>query len=136
MLKILKRLKFLDYLIIVATFACVLVQTYLEMEFIGFTKEMLSLVGVTKIVADYWQVGYKMLIVTGIMFIAIIFKNILASHFSSRIARDLRKDVFAKVNSFSSFEINKFSTSSLITRSTNDVSQIQRTLCINRQRRK
>lgn len=128
MLKILKRLKFLDYIIIVATFMCVLVQTYLEMEFIGYTKEMLSLVGVTKVVNDYWQVGYKMLIVSIIMFIAIIFKNVLASHFSSRISRDLRKEVFNKVNSFSSFEINKFSTSSLITRSTNDIAQIQRTL--------
>jgi len=128
MLKILKRLKVLDYIIIIATFICVLIQTYLEMEFIGFTKEMLALVGVTKIIGDYWNIGYKMLIVSIIMFISIIFKNILASFFSSRISRDLRKDVFAKVNSFSSFEINKFNTSSLITRSTNDITQIQRTL--------
>ena len=128
MLKILKRLKFADYLIIIATFLCVLIQTYLEMEFIGYTKEMLGLVGFTNAIKDYWSVGYKMLIVSIIMFIAIILKNVLASFFSSRIARDLRRDVFRKVNSFSSVEINKFSTSSLITRSTNDVTQIQRTL--------
>ena len=40
-------------------------------------------------------------------------------------ARDIRKDVFAKVESFSSAEFDKFSTASLITRSTNDVTQVQ-----------
>ncbi len=43
----------------------------------------------------------------------------------SGVARDIRKDIFAKVNGFSNVEMDKFSTSSLITRTTNDVNQVQ-----------
>ncbi len=47
------------------------------------------------------------------------------SRIGSGIARDLRRDVFAKVTSFSTAEMDRFSTSSLITRTTNDVTQVQ-----------
>jgi ATP-binding cassette subfamily B protein len=49
----------------------------------------------------------------------------LASRTAAGTARDIRKDVFAKVESFSSAEFDTFSTASLITRSTNDVTQLQ-----------
>ena len=49
----------------------------------------------------------------------------LAAKTAAGAARDIRKDVFKKVESFSSTEFNKFSTASLITRSTNDVTQVQ-----------
>jgi len=49
----------------------------------------------------------------------------LASRTAAGAARDIRKDVFEKVESFSSTEFDKFSTASLITRSTNDVTQVQ-----------
>jgi len=52
--------------------------------------------------------------------------SFLAARTSASVARDIRKDVFTKVESFSSQEFNTFSTSSLITRATNDVTQIQR----------
>ena len=51
--------------------------------------------------------------------------SFLAARTSASVARDIRKDVFTKVESFSSQEFNQFSTASLITRATNDVSQIQ-----------
>jgi len=50
----------------------------------------------------------------------------LSAHTSASVARDMRQDVFTKVESFSSQEFNNFSTASLITRATNDVTQIQR----------
>jgi ATP-binding cassette subfamily B multidrug efflux pump len=60
--------------------------------------------------------------------------TILVSFFSSRtaagLARDLRKNVFQKVQGFSNAEFDKFSTASLITRSTNDVTQIQMVVMI------
>ena len=49
----------------------------------------------------------------------------LAARTSASVARDIRRDVFTKVESFSSQEFNKFSTASLITRATNDITQIQ-----------
>jgi ATP-binding cassette subfamily B protein len=50
----------------------------------------------------------------------------LSARTSAGVARDMRQDVFTKVESFSSQEFNNFSTASLITRATNDVTQIQR----------
>ena len=51
--------------------------------------------------------------------------SFLAARTSAGVARDIRKDVFTRVESFSSQEFNNFSTASLITRATNDVTQIQ-----------
>ena len=127
MRRLFKTMKALDYITVLLIFGFVIVQTYFEMELISYVKEMISLVGVTDNPQDYWNVGWKMILIAGIIFLAIVFVNLLASLFSSRISRDLRRQVFEKVNSFSASEINKFSTSSLITRSTNDVTQVQRT---------
>lgn len=129
MKRLFKTFKYYDYIILALIFGLILCQTYYEMEFIGFTQEMLTIVKSGTATKDaLWQVGYKMIIVALVIFVAIVIKNVLSSFFSSRISKDLRRQVFAKVNSFSSTEINKFSTSSLITRSTNDVTQVQRTL--------
>ena len=128
MKRLLKMFKYYDYIILLVIFGLILCQTYYEMEFIGYTQEMLSLVGVATTKQPYLQVGYKMLIVATIIFVSIVIKNVLSSFLSSRICKDLRSQVFQKVNSFSSTEINKFSTASLITRSTNDVTIVQRTL--------
>ena len=54
-----------------------------------------------------------------------IIVSFLASRVGSMLSRDIRNDLFDKVTSFSSAEYNKFSVSSLITRSTNDITQIQ-----------
>ena len=67
----------------------------------------------------------KMLLVALCSAVAAILVGLFASRIGAGFARNLRKDVFAKVESFSSSEFNKFSTSSLITRTTNDVQQIQ-----------
>lgn len=69
--------------------------------------------------------GGKMLLVALCSAVAAILVGLFASRIGAGFARNLRKDVFAKVESFSSSEFNKFSTSSLITRTTNDVQQIQ-----------
>ncbi len=128
MKRLFKIFKFYDYIILFVVLGLIVLQTYFEMEFIGFTQEMLSLVGVSADTKVYLNVGYKMVGVALIILSSIIIKNILTSFFSSRISKELRKMVFTKVNSFSSTEINRFSTASLITRSTNDVTQVQRTL--------
>lgn len=128
MKRLFKIFKFYDYIILFVVLGLIVLQTYFEMEFIGFTQEMLSLVGVSADTKVYLNVGYKMVGVALIILASIIIKNILTSFFSSRISKELRKMVFTKVNSFSSTEINSFSTASLITRSTNDVTQVQRTL--------
>lgn len=69
--------------------------------------------------------GGKMIGITIIMMIAAILAGLLAARTSAYIGRDLRSRIFQKVVSFSHSEMDRFSTASLITRSTNDVQQIQ-----------
>jgi ATP-binding cassette subfamily B protein len=71
------------------------------------------------------SVGMRMLLVALIGGICGIVISYLASRIAAGIARDLRRDVFAKIESFSSNEFDRFSTASLITRCTNDITQIQ-----------
>ena len=71
------------------------------------------------------RVGGMMLLYTLLIVICVILIGLLASRTAAGVARDLRKDVFTKVESFSKAEFEKFSTASLITRSTNDITQIQ-----------
>jgi ATP-binding cassette subfamily B multidrug efflux pump len=71
------------------------------------------------------RIGGLMLLVSLLGGACIIAVGFLASKTSSGVARDIRKQVFKKVESFSSTEFDKFSTASLITRSTNDVTQLQ-----------
>lgn len=69
--------------------------------------------------------GAKMLGLSLIMVATAILVGLLASRAAARIGMTLRGQVFEKVVSFSSAEIDKFSTASLITRSTNDIQQVQ-----------
>lgn len=66
-----------------------------------------------------------MLAMALLMTVSAIIVGFLASKVSASIGKELREKVFNKVLEFSDAEINKFSTASLITRSTNDVQQIQ-----------
>lgn len=69
--------------------------------------------------------GAKMLGLTLLMMAAAILAGLLSSKTAARIGMDLRGKVFTKVVSFSNNELNKFSIASLITRSTNDIQQVQ-----------
>lgn len=69
--------------------------------------------------------GAKMLAMAALGMLASILVGLLASRVGARIGQTLRKDVFRKVVGFSNGEFDKFSSASLITRSTNDIQQIQ-----------
>ena len=84
-------------------------------------------------VADSVQMHYllwtggEMLLISLLMAAAAIAVGFLASRVSAAIGRDLRSQVFGKVISFSNAETDRFSTASLITRTTNDIQQVQMT---------
>ena len=79
-----------------------------------------------KIQRDYiLRIGGTMLLVSLLGGVATVSVGYLASRTAAGAARDIRKAVFAKVESFTSAEFDKFSTASLITRSTNDITQVQ-----------
>ena len=71
--------------------------------------------------------GGEMLLVALLMAAAAISVGFLASRVSAAVGRDLRRQVFGKVISFSNAETDRFSTASLITRTTNDIQQVQMT---------
>ncbi len=82
--------------------------------------------GVAKADTDYiWRTGGVMLGVTLLLGILAVIAVYFASRTSMGIGRDVRAAVFARVQSFSAREMNKFGTASLITRNTNDVQQVQ-----------
>ena len=71
------------------------------------------------------SMSLKMFGLCAVSLVATVLLGAVASHTASTIARDLRRETFAKVMSFSPAEVGKFSQASLITRCTNDVQQIQ-----------
>ena len=80
----------------------------------------------TAIQQDYiWQNGGLMLLLAFGSAACTIVVGLLASRVGAGLARDLREKTFTKVENFSNVEFDKFSTASLITRCTNDVTQIQ-----------
>ncbi len=74
--------------------------------------------------------GAKMLLLALLVMISAISVTFLSARVAARVAHDLRNDVYRKVISFTSAQFNHFSTASLITRSTNDIQQIQMLLAM------
>lgn len=75
--------------------------------------------------AYLWKTGARMLGMAFLMMIVAIIVGFFAAKVAAAIGKDLREKIFAKVVNFSEAEMKKFSTASLITRSTNDVQQVQ-----------
>lgn len=71
------------------------------------------------------RVGVEMILMTLLMVASAILTGLVAARVAASVGCDLRESIFKRVISFSDAEINRFSTASLITRSTNDVQQIQ-----------
>ena len=95
---------------------------------VGAVKQEYEALGVdsSKLQSGYiLSTGGTMLLISLLGGVCTIIVGFFASRTAAGVARDLRKAVFEKVESFSSAEFNKFSTASLITRSTNDITQVQ-----------
>lgn len=83
-------------------------------------------IGVSQKNMDYViSKGIFMLVITGVGAVCAVLRCIIASHVSQKFGTDLRSDLFKKVNLFSFKNRDSFDTASLITRLTNDVTQIQ-----------
>ena len=86
-------------------------------------------VNLTRTQSNYiLRTGGWMVLVSLVAGITNVSVSFLASRTSAAVARDVREDLFTKVESFSSQEFNTFSSASLITRATNDVTQVQQVI--------
>ena len=124
MLKILKNLKesFWQVLFIVVLLC---VQAAIDLALPDYTSKIVN-IGIQEGKNDYiLTAGLQMLGISLISMSAAILVMLLSSKVGAKIGRTLREKVFSKVLKFSHEEMNKFSTASLITRSTNDIQQIQ-----------
>ncbi len=93
---------------------------YLQNEYAQMGRDL------DKMQTDYLVMsGLKMLGMALLIMLAAVTVTFLSSRVASYMGRNLRNQVYRKVISFSGAELNKFSTASLITRSTNDIQQIQ-----------
>ena len=126
MFKLFKRITAKESGLIVLTILCVWLTVYLELEVPTYMSEITTLLqtaGTTT--GELWVPGLKML---GLSF-ASLFSLVIAGFVSSRMASSyttrLREDIFNRVLDYSDSEIKKFSIPSLLTRTTNDITQIQ-----------
>lgn len=103
-------------------------ETMLSQVALTFTKTFYSEVGlkISDIQTKYMiKIGATMIVTTLIIIVSSIIVGLIASRIAAGVARSLRKDVFEKVQKFSDKEFDKISTASLITRTTNDITQVQ-----------
>lgn len=77
-----------------------------------------------------WATGGLMLIWAAIAALGALVSSYFSAKIGTAVARDMRSDLYKKILSFSIAEIDKFSTASLITRTTNDVAQVQQTMVL------
>ena len=126
MLKLFKRFSPKEWLMVAFTAVLVTGQVWLELTIPDYMSEITRIVQTPgSAMSEVWNAGLMMLLCAlGSLALAIM-TGFVAARVAASFAMDLRSGVFSKVQSFSMEEINSFSTASLITRSTNDVTQVQ-----------
>lgn len=135
MIKLLKYIKPVYWLLILLVIALVFVQVFCDLSMPDYLQNILkeamqiqnstdnALIEIAK--QNIIHEGLKMFYVSLIIVASTVLVTFLASKIAAHFAYQLRKVVYNKVETFSMNEIDKFSTSSLITRSTNDITQVQ-----------
>ena len=127
MLKSIKYLKpyFWQCLLIVLGVA---LQVYTALELPALSSDIMNKGVAESNMSFIFQTGLLMLGITALGSLGSIVSSYFSAKVSSRVSMDMRKSIFAKVMSLSFADVEKFSTASLITRTTNDISTVQRTL--------
>ena len=126
MIRIFKNLGKKEWLMVLVCVGLVVLQVHLELLLPDYMKEITTLVtsGQNEM-SDVMSAGGKMLACAFASLITAFLTALFASRIASNFSAVTRKRVFDKVESFSMEEIGRFSTASLITRCTNDVTQVQ-----------
>lgn len=126
MFKLFRNLKLKEWIFIIISIIFIVIQVWLNLKIPDYMKEITTLVQTPgSKMSKVWEAGgYMLLCAFGSAVSAVIvgyFASVVAASFSKR----LRQKVFSKVVSFSNEEISNFSTASLMTRTTNDITQVQ-----------
>ena len=115
---------------VIIIFLLLVVQAYCDLSLPSYTANIVD-IGIQNTDINYIvNVGFLMLVMVSVSVFATIGISYFSSRVSSGYAKDLRKVVYSKVLKFSNHELNQISRSSLITRSTNDINQLQNVLAM------
>ena len=126
MIRILKNLQKKDWTLFCCAVVFIIAQVWLDLKMPDYMKEITTLVQTDgSLVSSILLAGGKMLLCALGSLLSSVGVAVLAARVATNFGATLRRRLFAKVQSFSMEEIGRFSTASLITRTTNDVTQVQ-----------
>lgn len=126
MFKLIKRMSNKEYVLIFFTIILVLIQSYLELLIPDFMAEVTRLVQTPgSNISNIWMNGLYMLLTALASLAVAIGTGYLIAYISSIFSYNIRDGLFNKIQNLSQGDIDGFTTSSLITRTTNDVTQIE-----------
>ena len=136
MFKLFKYLKWVDYLYLFFILCLVVLQVYLDLELPNYMANIIEYLQTPNMPNRVNEIlvngGYMLACAVGSLLSAVIV-NFFVAKISARLSANLRFALYGKIESFSLTELNKFSTASLITRTTNDINNIQMLLAMGTQ---
>ncbi len=131
MISLFKNLKKKDWCFIAITVALIVVQVWLELKMPDYTAKLTTIVQKGKAdMSEVWENGGLMLACAGGSLVSAIICSLIISRVASSFSKTLRDKLFNKISDFSEAEMKRFSVPSLITRTTNDVMQMQNFMAI------
>ena len=125
MIKLFKNLKKKDYLMIILSSIFIIFQVWLELKIPDYMSEITRLVQTSGAISDILVQGLYMVLCAFASFASSCVVGYIFANVASGFSRNIRKKLFNKVEEFGMEEIKKFQTSSLITRTTNDVTNVE-----------
>ncbi len=125
MIKLFKNLKKKDYLMIIISSIFIIFQVWLELKIPDYMSEITSLVQTSGEIKDILVQGLYMVTCAFASFASSCVVGYIIANVASGFSRNIREKLFNKVEEFGMEEIKKFQTSSLITRTTNDVTNVE-----------
>ena len=120
MFKLLKNLKARDYVFLVISIAMIIAQTYLDLTIPDYTAKIIGETNMSTILVNG---GIMLVMAIGNLLLA-IFVGLVTAIVAEDLGYNIRGKLYGKIQSFSFAEMNRFSTPSLMTRTTNDIRQV------------
>ena len=134
MLKLFKKLKWQEWIGVCFVVGLIVLQVWLELKLPTYMRKITALIiSPTATQKDIWSAGGEMIGFTLASVLASCVVGFIVARIAASFSKRLRGEIFNKIESFSLEEIKHFSTASLITRTTNDVQQVQMLLTMGTQ---
>ena len=125
MIKIFKNLNKKDYFLMPIIILLIVLQVYLELRIPEYMTQITALVKTSGTINEILTQGIYMTLCAFLSLISSVIVGYIVANITANFSLNVRRKLFTKVNDFSLEEIKKFSTSSLITRTTNDVTNLE-----------